>query len=411
MYGMNTGASKGYVDAKAAENAASIANLTQQIFGQANTLAELGDSITVRDSPSVSGAATSLLASGYFNWANIFLNQAFNVISKNGVSGDTTVDILARIDADTIAKKPAYCMLLAGINDIQQYQPTAAVLQGRLEQIYDKLSVAGIRIITSTIMPSNVLDSAEKLATFYAVNDWIRRYAQNHPNIIFADMAAVLSDGTTSAPKAGYTDGTHQYAKGAIRMGKSLADKIRPHIKMIDHLPFTNADPLNLWSNGMMLGDTSGAADGITVLTGAGAEQTQSKVPSTDDIPAEWQVVDITTQGTALSTIASSVFNNTLSVGDKACLEIEFKVENITTLKQFYADFMMLDSTAATTIARAYTPYPDGQDLDYMANFSGVLKTEPITVTETVAKLRWKVYMWGKAKFSIRRVKISKVVE
>ena len=73
-----------------------------------------------------------------------------------GISGNKVPDLLARIDADVIAKKPTIVCVYIGINDVWHFITPGrtgtpkAVYETGLEEIIEKLKRAGARVILCT---------------------------------------------------------------------------------------------------------------------------------------------------------------------------------------------------------------------------------------------------------------------
>jgi acyl-CoA thioesterase-1 len=68
-----------------------------------------------------------------------------------GVGGNTSAQMLARFDADVVAKNPRVVVILAGTNDL--YQATTTVAPTSIFNMVQKALAANIKVIVGTIPP------------------------------------------------------------------------------------------------------------------------------------------------------------------------------------------------------------------------------------------------------------------
>ena len=251
-----------------------------------------GDSITVACfNDSASGSADAL---GYWTPAHALLRHRFSLLAEKGVGGNTTTQMLARISADVLAYQPGWCLVQGGGNDVGQ-DASAATITASLGSIYATLRASGIRVIATTILPTTSASTSARKAALYDTNAWIREYAQTYPDVVLCDWFNASADPTTGDPKSGFTtDGVHPSATGAYWLGRALFNALQYRTQVQDPLPFTNADPSSILPNPMMVGDTAGLADSVTVqsVNAAAVTATQSKVARTDGVQGEWQQIN-----------------------------------------------------------------------------------------------------------------------
>lgn len=178
------------------------------------TLVVLGDSLTA---PVGTGGAADWL-----RWADP--DGTFELIGNAGVPGERSDQILARVAADVIARRPGWVTVLAGTNDIS-VDVRAEPIIFNLTRIYDALEAAGINFVAITIPPLVML-TPERVATHQAVNAWLRaRVEADWPNATLGDWSAALSvGGDDISPNAGmFPDGVHFSEAGAEAAGNALA--------------------------------------------------------------------------------------------------------------------------------------------------------------------------------------------
>ncbi|MFT7490044.1 MAG: lysophospholipase L1-like esterase [Candidatus Promineifilaceae bacterium] len=141
-------------------SAASFAGAPNRVVKDGDTVAFLGDSITA-------GGAS------YSGYCRLVI-QGLKTVGVSaapicaGVSGNTSADMLLRLDADVLDHKPDHVFLSAGVNDIWHHDPTVkiGVFQagpGRgvalehykiyVRQIVERCQAAGANVILSTITP------------------------------------------------------------------------------------------------------------------------------------------------------------------------------------------------------------------------------------------------------------------
>jgi len=173
----------------------------------------LGDSLT-------ENASFSRL--DWFSKANQSIGDEFRILSNQGVGGERTDQIFARI-TDTTDPNPALVTVLAGTNDVSQ-SVSAATIQANLSDIYDALQTASISFIAITIPPRSAQDGT-KAAVQLAVNEWIVANAGSWTGASVCDWRSVLaSDGDGLTPIGDYfQDDVHFNSAGATAAATALA--------------------------------------------------------------------------------------------------------------------------------------------------------------------------------------------
>jgi lysophospholipase L1-like esterase len=193
------------------------------------TIVALGDSTTagtpafkspIEAPPSGSGDVESQ----YAYWL-MKTHPDWEVLNR-GVNGERSDQIRGRFARDVAQAKPAVVVIVAGVNDIYQGRPAAAV-EHELEAMYDAARAATIAVVAGSIIPFNTA-SADQNARMRAVNDWIRGYAAAHPaDVVFCDTRTAVAapgqpDRLVSSP-----DDLHPSPDGYRRM----ADALEPAVK------------------------------------------------------------------------------------------------------------------------------------------------------------------------------------
>ena len=138
--------------------------------------------------------------------------------TNKGISGNTTVQMLARFQADVVALDP-YCVVIeGGTNDIAQRSDEAIL--ANLKQMVEMAQTAKIRVILGSVPPSN---NFPKLPDFrpedriISLNAMIKAYADSK-GIPYADYYAVLVDGQKGLKPEYQKDSIHPNAAGYLAM-------------------------------------------------------------------------------------------------------------------------------------------------------------------------------------------------
>jgi len=111
-----------------------------------------------------------------------------------GISGNTSKDMLARLDKDVIDKKPDWMTLSCGVNDVWHADKGGVPFdqyQKNITEIVDKAQAAGIKVVilTSTmIMEDQSTDFNQKLTQY---NDFLKSLAKEK-GIPVADLNAAM---------------------------------------------------------------------------------------------------------------------------------------------------------------------------------------------------------------------------
>jgi lysophospholipase L1-like esterase len=191
-------------------------NFVNQRRGPLRCIA-LGDSVTQNDSfEAASGLWTE--GNGYFE--RCFATERrterhpagnYVFVRNAGIGGNTTPDMLARLDTDVLAYNPDVMFLMAGTNDILPGAVDAdyAAFFTALEKIIVRAQLAGVNVILSTCPTKNAAPAEVARAI-----PWYYMLAK-HYGIPLIDAHRVTADPVTGQYKTGYSDdGTHPNVSG-----------------------------------------------------------------------------------------------------------------------------------------------------------------------------------------------------
>lgn len=313
-------------------------------------------------------------------------------LAPNGVGGNTTAQMLARIDAvitDPIT--PDVVVVLGGTNDVSSVP--AATTKANLLAMYDAIAEAEIEPVAALIPPKDTSGTAN----IPPLNAWIAGTAANRGmRCIDFYTPFVDPDGTW---KSGCSDdGTHPNAATGRQMGQIAADELlrgRNVGSVIPLLAGAVTDSSNLLTNGVFSGDTNtdGTADNWTLNNPTGGTPSID-TPGVDGIVGNWQTILVESQST------QKYFSQSLSpspaVGDVLLLVFRLKIANFASGYKFTA---MIPNVA--TLLYQF----DGPDLEEDdGGIVAVLTTVPSGFT--TGSVRLMGHATGTGSFSVAQVAV-----
>lgn len=283
----------------------------------------LGDSID-----QMSDQGSNYSAGSIFSALCILSNQRVKWLGNAGIGGNTTTQVLARVQTDAIAYNPGVVIIGGGVtNDHGQgFDPTTT--RANLTAIRDALWAAGITVVVRNVPPTDNPGGGayNTVATHRAVvqqhNAWLRNWAAIN-GIPLLDYYAPLVDETTGGYLSGLTgDGTHPTLPAAGTVAQSVINAgLPPCWTGIPQLTTAVGDGADLLAGtGLFLGAISGGVPAGWDHYGDAAA-TVSVVPDTA-IPGNW--VQLVGAGSGIHVIESSPIDGKWAIGDT--LEFAFRV-------------------------------------------------------------------------------------
>lgn len=142
-----------------------------------------------------------------------------------GISGNTSRDMLARVDRDVISKKPDWMTLSCGVNDVWHglNGVDLPTYKTNMAAIVDKAQAAGIKvmILTATVIQEGDNPFNQKLVAY---NDYLRELAKEK-NLPLADLNTNFWTYLKAPHTGGLTvDGVHMNPKGNMLMARGILD-------------------------------------------------------------------------------------------------------------------------------------------------------------------------------------------
>lgn len=172
------------------------------------------------------------------NWGNA-------EIVNRGIGGETTPQILGRLESDVLELKADLVVLQMGDNDLK----TMAVLPGTrektIESTYENivmiaktLSDHGIQVVITTIFPPAQAELLRKPLWSDEVNESIdivnqRLLEFSYPGVVTVDCDSILRDGQYIKPEYSL-DTLHLTAEGYAALNQGLEPIMRPLVEAIN---------------------------------------------------------------------------------------------------------------------------------------------------------------------------------
>jgi lysophospholipase L1-like esterase len=172
--------------------------------------------------------------------AEYFPNQPY---INRGISGQTTPQMLIRMQPDVIAHKPKVMLLLAGTNDISGNTGpvTLEFIEGNIASIVQLAHANGINVILASVLPISdynknaqgnpIIRSVQRPPDkILALNKWIKDYCDQNSLVYLDYFSATVDDKGFLKPEIA-NDGLHPNAEGYKIMQKLAAEAIEKALK------------------------------------------------------------------------------------------------------------------------------------------------------------------------------------
>jgi lysophospholipase L1-like esterase len=423
-----------------------------------NTVALLGDSITLRNQPAISGGVLSYGQDGYFVMENTLLGWPFEIVGVSGNSGQDSTYILSRVAPDILSINPVprYCVVLAGTNDYSAL--TSAQTIANLKAIYTALWAAGVTPIACTLPPRNDTTTQAQKRKITQVNRWIREYARN-ADIYVRDYYRALTNTTggwtlvadgLGALNDTSSDQIHPSFYAGYLMGMEGYRRmigLRPNNQLLGGLPQaadtmyvagqTSIPEGNILQNGALVGIagvTGGTATGslasnwstqVATVPATGGTIVLAKVAQSDSF-GEWQQINMS-GGTAgdnqgvyamrsdqdPTSVASAQGSTTWQIGDSVYGQVAFETDSASwanggdTNCAMSCRVQFLNATGTVT------------DLWHGANGTavskarwpnGVMRTPSYPIPPGTTRVYFWIYVRGRGVWRFRDAEVRKVI-
>ena len=162
-------------------------------------------------------------------------------LMNSAMCGNTAADLLRRLKADVLDRKPDLVSICIGTNDRMTDRDTAAY-ETDMEGLVTRLLEAGIKVMMVKPSPLGNPEREKKFQDNLAV---IQRVADRH-NLLVADAHQVFLDGMAAGREMLGADGVHHGKDGFEGMARAVLDafglKDRPVEKIVRPWPYLLLD-------------------------------------------------------------------------------------------------------------------------------------------------------------------------
>lgn len=408
-------------------------NLTNlRMFPSNNKVAIFGDSRT-NNCITVNGMENC----GYIFWGRFLSKNKvdFRKEYEFGTGGDTTFDMLARIE-EVVASPCGTVVILGGTNDRVTYtgEQTIANLDTMVNRFVSKGKVvilyAELPRGNTAFTPSYVLSAAQTAEHMKVVNWCLNQ--KNRYGVYVVNAWPNMADpaSTTGNIKTGQSiDGLHLNTLGAYNAGLPLADVFNFLFPTYEaRLPFNNSDVYNASTNpsGIWL-NTNPMLDGTTgtpATGGTGAIATGYKGANSSGASGITRTYSKTSQGYQQVVLSGTASGSVPDLdllrmdGFETILTAGKKVEVVADIEVAAGSSNLLSVEAGLLIINAdasNSHWYDGDKYDDLSFYptvatSGVLKTDPITIPVGATSIRLRLHCYSVASAAVSATIIIKSI-
>jgi hypothetical protein len=314
-----------------------------------NSVYVLGDSFDARAMPSITANIYQTAHYAIFNITNLLLNNAFNVVGIDGVSGSGALAQptvgqnygvgTVRLNA-ALSSGAKYLYVRASTNDLNDVvQATAGQLISAYGGIFAAANAAGMTVLCSSISPGSYAATVAKRKAALLFNAWLEQKATQIYDVVALPMANALLDADSKEyaanTDAGWcSDGLHPDSVGAFAVASYHAGILRNVVgnqcSFVGETGTLGLNPTNIGITGAKGSGVSGdVADSMTLGQTSGTPTVvASKVARTDAL-GYWQraLWTPTGAGQLLEFVSTAITpNSDLAIGDivSFCFEVSF---------------------------------------------------------------------------------------
>ncbi len=351
---------------------------------------------------------------GFADWAVSETGglAAFPMALNKGIDGNTTSQMLARLQADVMANSTDFDVMVhfGTGNDRLQGMSLEQTIRN-LEYLYEALIKRGkvvIAIAETPVIGANVGLPAQQTANHFAVHNWYLNVAPSLGVIVVNPWDEMLdpASGTSFWPKEGMTgDGLHPTPMGARIIGRKVGEALKRLFTFPALLPTSSVayDPAavpggSLIPNSLLTGTngTLGAGSNATgqlatscTLLGSnltGLTVAASKEPADFGFKQVLRITGMPSGTTPTLILEQSVDVSKVAVGQRlrAVAGWEFVSVNTSVLQ------VALQIVAATSNGTTIAQIGQNQELNHalpIGSIDGTLVTQPLTLAQAPTSL------------------------
>jgi lysophospholipase L1-like esterase len=140
-----------------------------------------------------------------------------------GINGEESAEVRSRLARDVLRRRPDCVVILAGVNDVFRGRSVGSIT-GHLSAMYEESRVAGIHVVTASVLPYNSM-SPRQAEAIRELNRWIERTSSD-AGFPFCDTHKLAGDPRDPDRLRSSPDGLHPDVAGYRRMGEGLVSAI-----------------------------------------------------------------------------------------------------------------------------------------------------------------------------------------
>ncbi len=154
-----------------------------------------------------------------------------------GISGQTTPQMLVRMQQDVVALQPRVVVILAGTNDIagNTGPSTPEMIEDNFKSMVEIARASGIQPVIASILPASNYPWKPGMnpgPIIVALNLWLKSYAEKN-GLIYLDYYSAMVNDKMGLPANLSKDGVHPNKDGYAIMGplaeKAIASALSPN--------------------------------------------------------------------------------------------------------------------------------------------------------------------------------------
>jgi len=185
---------------------------------------------------------------GWWNWFASYSGHCLNLVHNAGVNGNTSTQMLARIDDDVIAHNPGWVFIGGPANDAPTGITTATTI-ANYTAIYEALR-GRAKIVQLTMPPRTENDTTGEKTAYGEVNAWLVDAPTIFPHVETVDIAGLVADPSTGGPLADTLFDTVHYTEAtANKIGYKVYQSIKGRLPSRPRHRLTIGHPANALSD------------------------------------------------------------------------------------------------------------------------------------------------------------------
>jgi lysophospholipase L1-like esterase len=166
--------------------------------------AQNGTGTNTLDQPS-NNTPGAVCGRGWYNWAEAFSGLRFTLVRNAGVSGNTSAQMLARLQTDVLAYDSDWVWIGGPVNDISGDVASATTI-ANMTSILTAILATGRRVVLLTCAPSTSYSTTGRKQALSDVNRWMRSLPSTTRGVVVVDAQRVLVDPATGYPATGMAE-------------------------------------------------------------------------------------------------------------------------------------------------------------------------------------------------------------